>query len=81
VHEQLWHVRLTDPAGGSYVWNEKWQTMESTGYGHPGEPKKGPAMPPGIGAFSRGNFGVDFEEHGIRARAKLTAAAATQQAN
>ena len=35
VHERLWQTRLLDPAGGAYVWNERFQTMESTTYGHP----------------------------------------------
>jgi hypothetical protein len=45
--------------------------MESTVYGHPGEPKSGPALPPALKRYSFGNFGVDFEENGIRARVVL----------
>mgnify|MGYP001098909831 CR=1 FL=1 len=44
VHQRLWQVRLVDPAGGAYVWNEQYQTMESTKYGHPGAPKEGPGL-------------------------------------
>ena len=40
LHEQFWQTRLVCPGGGKYVWNEKWQTMESTVFGHPGEPKE-----------------------------------------
>ena len=72
VHEELWHVRLLEPAGGTYRWNAQWQTMESSVYGHPAEPKAGPAVPPMIDAFKRGSFGIDFEEQGIRARAEVT---------
>lgn len=71
LHEKLWHTRLTCPGGGNYVWNEKWQTMESMVYGHPGEPKRGPALPPALKGFSFGNCGIDFQENGIRARVEL----------
>ena len=40
VHRQVWGVELVCPGGGKYVWNEKFRTMESTVYGHPGEPKE-----------------------------------------
>ena len=46
VHERLWHVTLICPGGGKYVWNDQWHTMESTVYGHPGQPKTGPKAPP-----------------------------------
>ncbi len=71
MHEKLWHTRLTCPGGGSYVWNEKWQTMESTVYGSPSQPKRSPALPPALRGFSFGNFGVSFEENGLRARVEL----------
>ncbi|MFT3684563.1 MAG: hypothetical protein QM783_06470 [Phycisphaerales bacterium] len=35
VHRRLWGTRLTCPAGGSYVWNERLHTMESTKLGSP----------------------------------------------
>lgn len=72
VHQQLWHARPIDPAGGNYVWNEQWRTMESTTYGHPAAPKAGPATPDWLRLFRHGNFGVDFEENGIRAKADVT---------
>jgi hypothetical protein len=71
IHEQLWHVRLLDPAGGQYVWNDEYKTMESTTYGHPAAPKTGPASPRSLDIIQSGNFGVDFEDQGIRARAQL----------
>jgi hypothetical protein len=72
LHQQLFQARLLCPGGGKYVWNEKWQTMESTVYGHPGEPKPGPAAPPALEAMRRASFGLSFEEHdGLRARVGL----------
>jgi hypothetical protein len=72
LHQRLFQARLLCPGGGKYVWNEKWQTMESTVYGHPGEPKPGPAAPPALEALSRAAFGLSFEEHdGLRARVRL----------
>jgi hypothetical protein len=71
VHQQVWQVELVCPGGGKYVWNEKWQTMESTVYGHPGEPKQGPPAPPVLSSFRDGNFGLTFEEQGLRARVIL----------
>lgn len=69
LHERFWQTRLVCPGGGEYVWNEKWQTMESTVYGHPGEPKPGPQ---GFGPLTRltgANLGLNFENQGISARA------------
>ena len=42
LQERLWGTRLLDPAGGQFIWNEKYQTMESTTYGQPCNPKDGP---------------------------------------
>ncbi|MCL2639859.1 MAG: hypothetical protein FWD53_03345, partial [Phycisphaerales bacterium] len=71
VHEQLWNSLLRCPGGGKYVWNDKYQTMESTVYGHPGEAKQGPAAPPVLSEFSNADFGVTFEHNGLRARVEL----------
>ncbi len=71
VHEEVWGVELVCPAGGKYVWNEKYQTMESTVYGHPGEPKEGPAAPPVLSSFAVGDFGLTFENKGLRAQTVL----------
>ena len=49
------------PGGGKYVWNEKYQTMQSTVYGHPGEPKEGPLAPPVLSGFASGDFGLTLE--------------------
>jgi hypothetical protein len=71
LHEQFWQTRLVCPGGGKYVWNEKWQTMESTVYGHPGEPKPGPENVTPLSRFGGGNFGLTFENQGLRATAIL----------
>ena len=71
LHERVWKIRLICPGGGRYVWNDKYQTMESTVYGHPGEPKTGPAAPPALGEFASGDFGLTFENQGLRARVSL----------
>ncbi|HVX10420.1 MAG TPA: hypothetical protein VHC22_04530 [Pirellulales bacterium] len=70
LHEQFWHTRLVCPGGGDYVWNDEWQTMESTVYGHPGQPRRGPANV-ALADVVGGNFGLTFEDHGLRARATI----------
>lgn len=70
LHEEFWQTRLVCPGGGDYVWNAEWQTMESTVYGHPGEPKRGPANVSLTDVIS-GNFGLTFEDQGLRARAVI----------
>jgi hypothetical protein len=76
LHEQFWQTRLVCPGGGKYVWNEKWQTMESTVYGNPGQPKTGPSIPPALAELLHANFGLSFEDQGLRARLELEQAAA-----
>jgi hypothetical protein len=71
VHAQVWGVTLVCPGGGKYVWNDKYQTMESTVYGHPGEPKAGPLAPPVLGGFASGDFGLTLENRGLQARVEL----------
>ncbi len=75
VHRRVWHTELLCPGHGKYVWNDRWQTMESTVYGHPGQPKTGPVAPPVLSAFSSGDFGLTFENQGLRARVELERAA------
>ncbi|MFH1532838.1 MAG: hypothetical protein ABIK09_19110 [Pseudomonadota bacterium] len=72
VHQRLWGTRLTCPGGGEYAWNAEWRTMESTAYGHPGQPKDGPGLlRPPLSELAAGNFGLTFEDDGLRARAEL----------
>jgi uncharacterized protein (DUF2164 family) len=40
-------------------------------YGHPGQPKQGPPAPPVLSDFQSGDFGLSFENQGLRARAVL----------
>jgi hypothetical protein len=72
VHERLWHTQLICPGGGKYVWNDEWKTMESTVYGHPGQPKSGPKVSAMLGQFEKANLGVTFEDQGLRGRIELT---------
>jgi hypothetical protein len=71
VHEQFWHTKLVCPGGGKYVWNEQWQTMESTVYGHPAQPKKGPENIRPLGNIKSANLGLTFENQGLSAKAVL----------
>ena len=71
VHERLWGTRLVCPGGGTYVWNESWQTMESTAYGSPLLPKAGPDVPLPISTLSAASFGLTFEPNGLRARTEI----------
>lgn len=73
IHEQIWGARLVCPGGGEYVWNDEYQTYESTVFGHPGiqKPRTLPDMYPDIlGA----DFGLTFEgdADGLRAQMKLS---------
>lgn len=67
-HQDVWQVQLVCPGGGQYRWNEKFQTYESTLYGHPGEPKKPAAALPILRNFQRLDLGLTFEHDGLRAR-------------
>jgi hypothetical protein len=71
LHERFWQTRLLCPGGGKYVWNDAWSTYESTVYGHPGEPRRGPAVPPALELFQSVDFGLTFEHRGLRARVVL----------
>jgi hypothetical protein len=68
VHERIWQTQLLDPGGGRYVWNVQWHTMESTTFGHPGEPKEGPASPAVMESLLGAQFGLTFEPDGLRAK-------------
>jgi len=71
LHEQFFQTKLLDPAGGQYVWNEKYESMESTMYGCPAQPKAGPAELNVLTGLRHGNFGITFEPQGLRARAEV----------
>ncbi len=69
VHEQLWGAKLLCPGGGAYVWNQKWQTMESTVFGHPGEPKASSGK--ALTEVRSAQLGVSFENQGLSAHGIL----------
>jgi hypothetical protein len=71
LHERFWQTKLICPGGGAYVWNEKWHTMESTVYGHPGDPKKGPDRVGPLARFQSANLGLSFENQGLSAKIVL----------
>ena len=71
VHQQVWQTALVCPGGGKYVWNPEFQTMESTVYGHPGQPKTGPAFPQPLVNVQWLDFGLTFENRGLRAQAEI----------
>jgi hypothetical protein len=73
LHQQFWHRRLVCPAGGTYRWNDQWQTMESTVYGSSGQPTESAKKPPSpLDNIASGEFGLTFKENGLRARMVLT---------
>ncbi|HEX5012462.1 MAG TPA: hypothetical protein VFY71_18895 [Planctomycetota bacterium] len=71
THQRLFQRELACPGGGSYRWNEEWQTMESSVYGHPGAPKRGPSLPPALLRLASAQAGLTFEADGLRARVEL----------
>ena len=70
-HLKVWQTELQCPGGGKYRWNQKFQTYESSIFGHPGKP----SMPnKGIGLlnpFGKVDFGLTFENDGLRAQAAI----------
>jgi Tol biopolymer transport system component len=81
LHQRFWQTRLICPGGSQYVWNDRWQTFESTVYGHPGEPLSGPAVSPALAAFASGNIGLTFEHQGLRMQFDLSRPAAAARAS
>jgi hypothetical protein len=45
--------------------------MESLSYGHPTRSKAGPRLPSSLGRIEVSQFGLTFENDGIRARTQL----------
>jgi hypothetical protein len=70
LHEEIWGEKLLCPGGGTYVWNDKWQTMESTALGSPGQPKGDDFVSPLTGLLDA-NLGLTFENQGLSARVIL----------
>lgn len=65
------NTKLVCPGGGRYVWNERWQTIESTAFGHPGQPRMPDVPLPILGDFHHAQFGLTFEHDGLRANVRL----------
>ncbi|MFO1478087.1 MAG: hypothetical protein U1F98_15730 [Verrucomicrobiota bacterium] len=70
VEERFWGTRLLCPGGGKYVWNDQWQTMESTVFGHPGQPRAGTT--PALLNVDSVRLGVTFENQGLSASGVLS---------
>lgn len=71
VHERVFKVRPLCPGGGQYLFNDKLGVMESTAYGSPIAPRQGPSFPPVVQRLTAGDFGLTFDEFGLRARVEL----------
>lgn len=71
MHQQLWHRRLVCPSGQPYRWNEKDGTMESTAFGHPGDPREPDSLPNWLGEYPSSRFGLTFEPEGLSTRVEL----------
>lgn len=68
LQERFWQTKLVCPGGGTYVWNEKWQTMESTVFGCPAAPKDGPKLSL-MPDMKDANLGLEFVNQGLSAKA------------
>lgn len=75
LHQAVWGRRLVCPGGGEYRWNNTWQTMESTVYGHPGEPGDISMVDQLFAGVRAASMGLTFEEHGLRAGVVIERAA------
>ncbi len=71
-HQRFWQTKLVCPGGGDYVWNEKFKTMESTIFGSPARPRLKKKMSTPLTQIKEAEFGLTFEDDGLRARADLT---------
>lgn len=73
THEEFWQRKLVCPGGGKYVWNEDAGQMESTVFGSPVNPKMPDEAPvPKVWRnLKSGEFGVSFEDDGVRAKVRL----------
>lgn len=71
-HQRFWQTKLVCPGGGDYVWNEKFKTMESTIFGSPARPRLKKKMSTPLTKIKEAEFGLTFEDNGLRARADMT---------
>ncbi len=70
VYRKVFGVTVIDGGGGTFTWNKDWQTFESSAYGAPADQKIGPTIVDSIYGLG-GNFGVSFENSGLRGRAEI----------
>jgi hypothetical protein len=71
-HQRFWQTKLVCPGGGEYVWNEEFKTMESTIFGSPASPRLEKKISTPLAKIKEAEFGLTFEENGLRARADMT---------
>ncbi len=79
-HLEVWQTELQCPGGGKYSWNEKFQTYESSVFGHPGKPsmpKKGIGL---LGPFGSVDFGITFENDGLRVQGTISRKSSEEKA-
>jgi hypothetical protein len=69
---RFWQTKLVCPGGGKYTWNEEYQTMQSTVFGHPGQPRNAAQLPGLYSGFTGFNLGLTFEGDGLRAQGEVT---------
>ena len=70
-HLRQWHTTLICPGGGQYEWDDEHQTVMSTVYGSPAQPRLGTTPDAPLQSIQSGNFGITFEGDGLRARVRL----------
>ena len=71
VHERLWGALPDSPGGGRFDWDPAHKTVFSTEFGSPIDPRN-PAISRGpLSGIAGGNFGVTFENQGLRARIEI----------
>ena len=70
-HQQHWHTLLMCPGGGTYKWNEKHQTYESSVFGCPAKPLKPKRATSFFSDLKHLSFGITFEDDGLRAKTRI----------
>lgn len=70
-HQKHWHAALICTGGGRYVWNDEFHTMESTVFGHPGQPRQPEGQPKPLEIIESVALGLTFEGDGLRAKGEV----------
>jgi len=70
-HRRFWQTQLVCPGGGTFAWNDEFQTFESTVFGAPAVLKPVAALPDPLQAIAGLDLGLTFEGDGLRARAEV----------